>query len=121
MEEHTTRNRESLEAMPLVELRKLSRGKVSGGYSMKKADLIDAILAADATEIPVQRTCPPPEEDPVLEHELLRRAAKPFRGQPFQETKPPTRHPGSKRHMLDTKAKRRRRNKIASASRKANR
>lgn len=41
---------DDLEAKTITELRKLSRGKVKGGYSMKKPDLIAALRAVEAGE-----------------------------------------------------------------------
>jgi Rho termination factor, N-terminal domain len=37
-----------LEKMSITDLRKMSRGKVSGGYSMKKKELIEALLKTEA-------------------------------------------------------------------------
>lgn len=94
--------RKVLEGTTLVELRKLSRGKVAGGYSMKKAELIDVLLAAEARDEPVE----------VIK--IFNRLAD------AMSTKK-TKHPGSKVVRAQAVSRRHRRNKIAKASRRANR
>lgn len=41
----TDPDRTALEALGIDALRKMSRGRFTGGYSMRKADLIDRLLA----------------------------------------------------------------------------
>lgn len=94
--------RKVLEGTTLVELRKLSRSKIAGGYSMKKAELIDALLAAEARDEPTE-------------------VAKTFNRLADAMSTKKTKHPGSKAVREQVVSRRHRRNKIAKASRRANR